>query len=90
MRFAWIILAVAAIAAAAAGFRLQQTRVRSDICNLEGRRLEVRRRLWSQQLRLGELTAPQNIRRLAEDWPIDVAGPGDPRRPSRRPPRPAW
>ena len=84
MRLAWIIVAFAAIAAATVHLRLQQTRTRSEIHNLQADRLEVRRRLWQQQLRLGELTSPRHIRRLARDWPMDVAEPGQAPSPVRR------
>lgn len=95
MRFAWIIVALAAISAAAVRLCLEQARIRSEMYSLEARRLTVRRSLWDQQLRLGELTAPQHIRMLAEGWPYQVAGPGEhspePRRaPARTDDRTTW
>lgn len=68
---------MAAISAAAVRLCLEQARIRSEMYSLEARRLTVRRSLWDQQLRLGELTAPQHIRMLAEGWPYQVAGPGE-------------
>jgi hypothetical protein len=77
MRFGWIIVALAAISAAAVRLCLEQAHARSEMYSLEARRLTVRRNLWDQQLRLGELTAPQHIRVLSEDWPFRVMGPGE-------------
>ncbi len=77
MRLAWVILMLAATAAGTVHLRLQQNRVRTDMNNLEAQRLDVRRRLWDQQLRLGELTAPQHIRALSDGWPFQMVGPGE-------------
>lgn len=84
MRFAWVIVFLAGIAAAVVHLRLQQTQMRSQVYRLEAERLKVRRDLWAQQLRLGELTAPQNIRRLTAGWPVEMVGPGDSPPPARR------
>jgi len=77
IRIGCIIVAMAAIGAAAVHLRVQQERVRSDCYRLEAERLELRRTLWQQQLRLGELTAPEHIRRIHEDWPVELVGPGE-------------
>lgn len=81
-----MIVALAAVSAAAVHMRLRQAHLRAEMCSLEAERIQLRRKLWDQQLRLGELTAPQHIRLLAEGWPFQVVGPGE-SSPQQRPAR---
>ena len=78
IRFAWVIVALSVAWAAAVRIRLVQSRLQSELYGLEAERLAVRRKLWDQQLRLGELGTPRHIRMLSEGWPLELVGPGEP------------
>jgi hypothetical protein len=77
MRLAWIIIGLTAISATVVHMRCRQSQARTEMYVLESQRVQVRRTLWEQQVRLGDLTSPQNIRKLTSDWPLEVASPGD-------------
>lgn len=78
IRFAWVIVALSVAWAAAVRIRLEQSHLQSELYGLDADRLAVRRKLWDQQLRLGELTAPRHIRMLSEGWRLEMVGPGEP------------
>ena len=77
MRFAWIILAFAAIAAVMVHFRLEQASVRAETYRLSARRHEVRRTLWDQQIRLGELASPRQVNRRGRQLALELLPPGE-------------
>jgi uncharacterized membrane protein YgcG len=77
MRLAWILVGLAAISASVVHLRCRQIQSRAEMQHLDNERLLVRRTLWDQQLRLGDLSTPQNIRRLTLDWPLELVGPED-------------
>jgi hypothetical protein len=77
MRLAWIIVAFTAIGLAVVHLRLEQDAVRTGLHRLEGDRLKVRRMLWDQHLRLGELTSPQRLRLRGREFALDMTGPED-------------
>jgi len=77
MRLAWILVGLSAISASVVHLRCRQIQWRAEMQHLDNERLLVRRTLWDQQLRLGDLTTPQNIRRLTLDWPLELVGPED-------------
>jgi hypothetical protein len=77
MRLAWIIIGLTAISATVVHLRCRQSQARTESYLLESQRVAVRRTLWEQQIRLGDLTSPQNIRRLTVDWPLEVVSPGE-------------
>ena len=77
MRFAWIILAFAVIAVATVHLRLEQTSVRAETYRLSARRREVRRRLWDQQIRLGELACPRQVNRRGRQLALELLPPGE-------------
>lgn len=92
MRLAWIIIGLAAISATVVHLRCRQSQNRTEMQTLDSQRVQVRRTIWEQQLRMGDLTSPQNIRRLTVDWPLEVLRPGDwdsapvAKQPARTPP----
>ena len=75
LRIGFLIVSLAAIGAAVVSVRAEQTQVRAELQRLDARRLEVRRRLWDQQVRLGELTAPKPTLWRARRWPLDLVAP---------------
>jgi hypothetical protein len=77
MRLAWIIIGLTAISATVVHLRCRQSQTRTEMYALESQRVQVRRTLWEQQVRLGDLTSPQNIRRLTFDWPLEIVSPGE-------------
>lgn len=94
LRLAWLILLMSATAAGIVYARLQQNAVITQAQKLEAERLRVRRLLWDQQIRLGELAVPEEIRR-GDEWSAQAAEykpprtdrPGAPAGPPVRPPR---
>ncbi len=77
MRFAWIILAFAVIAAAMVHLRLERASVRADTFRLSARRHEIRRELWNQQIRLGELTSPREVNQRGHQLALELLPPGE-------------
>ena len=72
LRLAWIIVAMGAISATLVHLRCRQIQARAEMHHLEASRLQVHRALWDQQIRLGDLTSPPNLRRLTADWPLEI------------------
>ena len=66
MRLATVILVLAVIAAALVHLRRREITVRYEIQRLQAQQVRLRRKLWDQQVRLGCLTAPGEIRSRAE------------------------
>ncbi len=77
MRFAWIILAFAVIAAGMVHLRLERASVQADTFRLSARRHEVRRELWNQQIRLGELTSPREVNKRGYQLALELLPPGE-------------
>ena len=77
MRFAWIILAFAVIAAAMVHLRLERASVQADTFRLSARRHEVRRELWDQQIHLGELTSPRQVNQRGHQLALELLPPGE-------------
>ena len=77
MRFAWIILAFAVIAAAVVHLRLEQASVRAETYRLSASRHEVRRTLWDQQIRLGELASPRQVNQRGRQLALELLPPGE-------------
>jgi hypothetical protein len=75
LRLAWIIIGLTAIGAAVVHLRCRQAQGRAESEHLENQRLLVHQKLWDQQIRLGDLSTPQNVRRLTLDWAIDLVSP---------------
>lgn len=77
MRFAWAIVLLSAIGGGLVQIRLSQNAVRTGMYHMEAERLKVRRELWDQQLRLGELVSPQQIRLRSRELAVEMTGPED-------------
>jgi hypothetical protein len=71
LRLAWVIILMAAVGAAAVHLRLRATQARTQIQSLEAQRVQMRRQIWEQQVKLGELTAPQETRFRGKDTALD-------------------
>ena len=79
MRLVLMILSLAAIGVGLVQIRRAETRACHRIQELQGQQVRLRRRLWDQQIRLGRITAPEEIRRRAEEmalWLTDRDGAG--------------
>ncbi len=75
LRFAWVILLLAAVGVGVVHLRLQQNAARTEIQRLEADRLKLRRTLWEQQERIGELTAPRQVRQRSHEMALELTGP---------------
>ena len=70
MRLATVIVVLAAIAVTLVHLRRREITVRHEIQLLRTRQVALRRKLWDQQVRLGQLTAPRRIRHFAEEMAL--------------------
>ena len=77
MRLTLVILMLAATAGALVHLRARQVAERARLFRLEAERVEVRRRLQDQQLRLGEATRLERISALRGNLAQDLIAPGD-------------
>ena len=66
VRLAAMILILAGIAVSLVHIRRSEIVVRHEIQHLQMQRVSLRRKLWDQQVRIGYLTAPREIRRRME------------------------
>ena len=66
MRLALIIILLAVIALGLVHIRRMESTARCEIHRLRLQQTMLRRRVWDQQVRLGYLTAPTEIRRRAD------------------------
>ncbi len=66
VRLAAMILILAGIAVSLVHIRRSEIVVRHEIQHLQMQRVSLRRTLWDQQVRIGYLTAPREIRRRME------------------------
>lgn len=85
MRFAWIILLMAAVGAAAVWLRAGQNSVQASMYRLEAQRLKGRRTLWEQQLQVSELAGIQESRKRSQAWALELREPGPLPRAERAP-----
>ena len=76
MRIVWVVFIFVLVGVAAALLRSRQVATQADHYRLEAERLSVRRRLWEQQLRMGQLRTPREIQLRREDWALDLLPPG--------------
>ncbi len=67
MRFGAVILILAALAVALTHLRRQEVLLRHEIQQLQSRQVQLRRKLWDQQVRLGYLTAPDRMQRRLQE-----------------------
>lgn len=75
MRFAFVILSLAVIAAGVVRLRRDEVLTRHEIQRLQGRQLLQRRRLWDLDVRLGALTAVNAVTIRAEEMGLTLVAP---------------
>jgi len=75
MRLVLVIVALGAIAVSMVQIRRGEATARHQVQSLQRRQVSLRRRLWDQQIRLGELTGPQTLRRRADQMVLDLDRP---------------
>ena len=73
MRAGLVIVVLAAIAVSAVQTRRREVTIRHEIQRMRLAHVELRRKLWDQQVRLGYLTGPQEIRRRLEETSLTRA-----------------
>ena len=71
-RLVIVTIALAAIAMALVSIRRQEAWVRHDIQRRQQRQMALRRRLWDQRVRIGQLVAPAEVRRRAQEMALDL------------------
>jgi neutral trehalase len=73
VRIAAIIVALTAIAVGLVHIRRAEVTARYEAQRFRLRQAEIRRILWDQEVRLGDLTAPGELRRRASELSIDLS-----------------
>jgi hypothetical protein len=73
MKLAMVIVCLAAIAAGVVHFRRERTYIRNEVQRLQTQQVALRRDLWDQQVRMGWLVQPAEVRRRAEDLALPMA-----------------
>ncbi len=77
MRLGLVIAALAMVAVGLVQIRRAEIAARHEIQRLETQQISLRRTLWDQQIRLGYLTAPREVRRRAGQMALDLVEPDD-------------
>ena len=72
MRLGIVIIVLAAIAVGLVQIRRAEMTTRHQIQSLRSAQVKIRRTLWGQQVRMGELTAPQQVRRRAAEMALGL------------------
>ena len=72
MRIVVVIISLAAIALGLVHIRRAEMSVQYELQRVRTEQVELRRRLWDQQVRMGLLTAPDEVRRRAEDMSLGL------------------
>ena len=93
MRIAVIILALAGTAVILVHLRRAEATLRHETQQLGFQQIKLRRTLWDQQITLGYLAAPAEVRRRSEEMSLDlVPKDGAPAKPAGKaelpPPKP--
>ena len=93
MRLGIIIIALAAIAVALVQIRRDEMIARHRLQTVRAAQVKIRRTLWEQQVRLGELTAPRVVRHRAAEMALGLVDKAEAQRnvavdapPAARPP----
>ena len=81
MRWAVVVIALAAVGAALVHFRRDEVRYRHEIRRLTRQQVTLRRSLWDQQVQLSELTSPQRVRGFVASGSLDLVDRTDPEAP---------
>jgi hypothetical protein len=77
MRMAWVILLMAVLAAGVVQLRVRQNAARAETYRLEAERVNVRRRLWDQQIQLSVRSIPRPAEGGERAWALELVGPGE-------------
>ena len=72
MKLAMVVVCLAAIAAGLVHVRRTRTQLRNEIHRLHSQQIRLRRDLWDQQVGLGWLLAPAEVRRRAEELAVPL------------------
>ena len=72
MRMGVVIVALAAIAVTLVHIRRMEIAARHQTQDLRTCQVKLRRKLWDQQIRLGFLTSPDEVRRRADEMSLDL------------------
>ena len=72
MRMVVIILALGAIAITLVHVRHTQTLTRHEIQKLQEEQIKLRRTLWDQQVQMGYVFSPTELRRRAEEMGLEL------------------
>jgi len=67
-----LVVAMAAIAVGLIDLRGAERTARYEAQRLQFRQVELRRKLWDQQIELGELTAPRRVREQVKGVSLDL------------------
>lgn len=78
MRWAMVVIALAAVGAALVHFRRDEVRHRHEIRRLARQQVRLRRSLWDQQVQLSELTSPKRVRGFVTTGSLDLVDRTDP------------
>jgi len=73
MRWALVLVALAAVGIGLVHIRRDVVRHRHEIRQLDREQVRLRRALWDQQVHLSELTSPSEIRLAVETHALDMA-----------------
>ena len=73
LRLAIVIVSVTAIAVGLVHLRRTEIATRHQIQRLSAEQIRLRRALWDQQVRLGELTAPQRVQQRADEMALGLS-----------------
>ncbi len=71
-RLIFLIVVLTAIATCLVHIRQGVSAARYEIYKLQSKRIKLRRRLWDQQVKLGQLTAPREVRLRAEEMSLGL------------------
>ena len=72
MRLGMVIAVLAAMAMGLVHVRRAKVRTRHEIQTLRLEQISLRRRLWDQEVRIGQLTTPERIRFRAAQMPLGL------------------
>lgn len=75
MRMGLVILLLAGMAVALVHIRRAEVSTRHEIQRLRMGQVRLRRKLWDQQIRVGELTSPQEVRKRVERMKLKLVRP---------------
>jgi len=80
LRVTVILLALAVIGVARVELGRQEDRMRYEVHRNLTQQVELRRRLWDQCVRIGEMLAPREVRRRRDDMALELTDENESRR----------